>query len=36
MEVIQSQKASVTCGAPQGSNLGPSFFLLYVNDITHV
>ena len=32
----QSQKASVTCGVPQGSNLRPLFFLLYVNDITHV
>jgi len=36
IEDIQSQKASVTCGVPQGSNLRPLFFLLYVNDITHV
>jgi len=36
IEDIQSQKASVTCGVPQGSNLGTLFFLLYVNDITHV
>ena len=35
-EDIQSQKASVTCGVSQGENLGPLFFLLYVNDITHV
>jgi len=25
---IQSQKASVTCGVPQGSNLGPFFLTL--------
>jgi len=36
IEDIQSQKASVTCDVPQGSNLGALFFLLYVNDITHV
>jgi len=33
---IHSQKASVTWGVPQGSNLGPLFFLFYVNDITYV
>ena len=36
IEDIQSQEASVTCGVPQGSNLGPLFFLLYVNDIARV
>jgi len=36
IENIQSQKASVTCGVPQGSNLGALFLLLDVNDITHV
>jgi len=36
IEDIQSQKASVACGVPHSSNLGPLLFLLYVNDITHV
>jgi len=36
IEDIQSQKASATCGVPQGSNLELLFFLLCVNDITHV
>jgi len=36
IEDIQSQKASITCGVPQGSNLGRLLFLLYADDITHV